>query len=290
MTSLADAYERDANGASQRRVYAGTALFAAGAILVVGGILSGATHLVMGPNPTDAAKYGARELAITLVGLGIPATFVGVFTVLPANRFQRAAAGGGSLLAVVGVVLLRAAYPYDWFATAATVPSTTVLAGGVVYALGLLTTFWCLFTAVATFKTRNSPGGTVSMTFTENGKTKTVEVPREDLDDARAALSGGGSFGGVGVFGTDTDVEDTSPQPTSDGGQTTRDIREVGDDAGPNADVGPGGDSGPDEYCGSCEHFDYIRTDDGDIQPYCGFHDGLMEDMDACEQWTRNDA
>jgi len=275
MTSLADAYEREANGASRRRVYAGTGLFAAGALLVVGGILAGATHLVMGPEPSQAAKFGARGLGLTLVCLGVPAILVGVFTVLPANRFQRGAAAAGAVLAVAGTLVLRSAYPTEWYAPGSSVPSTTVLAGGLVYALGVMVTFWCLFTAVATLKTRNAPGGTVSMTITRNGETRTVEVPREDVGEAREALTGG-SFGGVGVFGG---VETNEPA-TSDGGEAASDIRD------PNADANAA--SGPDRYCGTCAHFDYVRTDDAGIQPYCGLHDERMDDMDACESWTAN--
>jgi len=288
MPSLADAYEREANGASQRRVYVGTGLFAAGALLVVVGILAGSTHLVMGSNPTPGAKYGARDLALTLVGLGIPAVFVGVFSVLPANRFQRVAAGIGSFVALVGVLVLRDAYPSQWFAPGATVPSTVVLVGGLVYALGVITTLWCLFTAVATFKTRNAPGGTVSLTFTRDGETHTVEVARGDLDDARDALSSG-AFGGVGVFGgiESEETPDATPSaPTSDGGEETRDVRSpVGDDATMVDE--PVTEAGPDKYCGSCSHFDYVRTDEG-IRPYCGYDDVVMEDMDACDNYARN--
>ncbi|GGM70831.1 uncharacterized membrane protein HdeD (DUF308 family) [Halarchaeum rubridurum] len=299
MTSLADAYQRDANGASQRRVYAGTALFGAGALLVVAGILAGATHLVMGPTPSTAAKFAARELGLTLGCLGVPAIFVGVFTVLPASRFYRVAAAGGALVAVAGTLVLRYAYPMRWYAGGGSVPSTTALAGALVYVFGLIVIFWCLFTAVATFKTRNAPGGTVTLTVTEDGQTKTVEVPREDLDDARAAVAGDdtGSFGGVGVFGgVERGSQDHGPQPTSDGGATTPDVREVTGERGnagePSRESGGAGasadaDVGPDRYCGSCTHFDYVRTDDDDIKPYCGHHDELMDDMDACEAWTR---
>lgn len=290
MTSLADAYQRDANGVSQRRVYAGTALFGAGALLVVAGILAGATHLVMGANPSTAAQFGARELGLTLGCLGVPAIFVGIFTVLPASRFYRVAAAGGALVAVAGTLILRYAYPMRWYAGGGSVPSTAALVGALVYAFGLIVIFWCLFTAVATFKTRNAPGGTVTLTVTEDGETKTVEVAREDLDDARAAVSEGGSFGGVGVFGgVERTDPDHTPQPTSDGGATTPDVRDVpGDDPekASEADASTA-DVGPDRYCGSCAHFDYVRTDDEDIHPYCGYHDELMDDMDACEQWTR---
>jgi hypothetical protein len=43
----------------------------------------------------------------------------------------------------------------------------------------------------------------------------------------------------------------------------------------------------PDEYCGNCEHFKYVRLD-GKLVPYCGLHEDLMDDMDACEQWEPN--
>ena len=45
--------------------------------------------------------------------------------------------------------------------------------------------------------------------------------------------------------------------------------------------------SGPDRdsYCGSCTHFEYVQTDEG-MQPYCAFHGEVMDDMDACEEYT----
>jgi len=48
-----------------------------------------------------------------------------------------------------------------------------------------------------------------------------------------------------------------------------------------NAAGGPDRDS----YCGSCKHFEYVQTDQG-MQPYCGFHDEIMDDMDACDEYT----
>ncbi|WP_435117302.1 DUF7139 domain-containing protein [Halolamina sp. C58] len=48
-----------------------------------------------------------------------------------------------------------------------------------------------------------------------------------------------------------------------------------------NAAGGPDRDS----YCGSCKQFEYVQTDQG-MQPYCGFHDEIMEDMDACDEYT----
>jgi hypothetical protein len=79
---------------------------------------------------------------------------------------------------------------------------------------------------------------------------------------------------------------------TSDGGTAASDIRSPLDasDDGTEFVPNPGDEPTPsqvgDRYCGSCQHFDYVRTDQG-IQPYCGLHDELMDDMDACEEWTR---
>lgn len=307
MASLGETYEKRAGEASQRRVYLGTGLFATGALLVVAGILAGATGILL---DLGFGTYEAREIAGILAGLGIPAVFVGVFTVLPANRFQRAAAAVGGAVAVAGVMLFRYTYPDKWYIHngEAWVPSDLVLVLTVVYFAGLITTFWCLFTAVATFKTRNDPGGTVTLTVTKNGETRTMEVARSSLDDAKAALSG---FGGVGVFGgvedTDSSVgaSTTSSKPTSptataspsvgDGGSSTQDIQSPMDT--PRHDVQrpdegvemldepvtkPGVE--PDRYCGSCAHFDYVQSGGG-MQPYCGLYEEMMDDMEACDWW-----
>lgn len=318
MASLGETYEKRAGEASQRRVYLGTGLFATGALLVVAGILAGTTGLLLN---AGFGTYEAREIAGILAGLGVPAVFVGVFTVLPANRFQRAAAAVGGAVAVAGVMLFRYTYPYEWYVRSGGewVPSDLVLILTIVYFAGLLTTFWCLFTAVATFKTRNDPGGTVTLTVTKDGETRTVEVARSSLDEAKAALGG---FGGVGVFGgvddTDTSVgvsttsssspsTTSSPSPPStkpspganpsmgDGGSTTQDITSPMDqerrdltrpDEGVEMVDAPIQKQGvePDRYCGSCAHFDYVQSGNG-MQPYCGLYDETMDDMEACDWW-----
>jgi len=308
MTSLGEAYDSRGGEASTRRVYFGTGLFAAGALLVVGGILAGGTGVLIN---NGFGQYESREIAGILAGLGVPAVFVGIFTVLPANRLQRAAAAVGAGLTVLGVMLFRATYPYLYVPGSGGVPSTETLAFILVYAAGTITTFWCLFTAVATFKTRNDPGGTVTLTVEKNGETHTVEVPTTDLESAREKLSREG-FGGVGVFGgvedpeqetranaseppvetstatttTTTSKPDPSPGPAasaslSDGGAASQDISSPMDDAA--GQSGPG----PDEYCGNCTHFDYVDTEDG-MQPYCGLYEEQMDDMEACEWWESN--
>lgn len=87
-----------------------------------------------------------------------------------------------------------------------------------------------------------------------------------------------------------------STPAASDGGSTTRDISSPMDDyAGDGYDAEvledepaePASTNQADRYCGNCEHFDYVQTNQG-IQPYCGYHDEQMDDMEACDAWQPN--
>ncbi|MFC7070914.1 DUF7139 domain-containing protein [Halobaculum lipolyticum] len=90
----------------------------------------------------------------------------------------------------------------------------------------------------------------------------------------------------------------------SDGGASASDITPLADDgsstespsaprSAPSGASAAASDDGPtersqspgDSYCGSCGHFQYVRTDQG-MQPYCGLHDDLMDDMEACDDWS----
>ncbi|MFW5937439.1 MAG: DUF7139 domain-containing protein [Halanaeroarchaeum sp.] len=293
MPSLGDTYERRAGTASRRQVVLGTGLFATGALLVVGGILAGATGLLVGNGFT---LLESREIGAILAGLGLPAVFVGITIVLPASRVHRAATVFGSGLAILGVMLFQYAYPDRWYAEAG-IPSSVTLGMMLVYFTGVIVTFWALFTAVATFKTRNDPGGTVSLSVSSGGAAATVEAARKDFHAAKSAIGGA-----VGVFGNVADSEplyldSDSNLASSDGGTATNaDIASPMDDAP--SDLRP--DEGvevvdrkrsqevePDRYCGNCTHFDYDR-DGGSMQPYCGLYDQPMDDMEACEWWETN--
>ena len=304
MTSLAEVYE-GARNESLRRLYLGTGLFATGALLLIVAIVVASTGVL---RPVGVGVYGAREIAGVLAGLGVPAVFVGVFTVLPASDRERAVAAVGAAVAVLGVVLFWSTYPERWV-TATDDPLTLPVA--VVYFAGVLTTFWSLFTAVVNFKTRNDPGGTVTLERTEGGETRLVEVPVAELDGRNLDELGG--LGGVGVVG---DVDRQSVLTESAADVTDDAVVERADPAGdepigqrpwPDSGSTPASDGGtqagsggrsradratahaanPDRYCGNCEHFDYVKGDAG-IQPYCGFHDELMDDMEPCDQWSPN--
>ena len=303
MTSLAEVYE-GARNESLRRLYLGTGLFAAGALMIVVAIVVATTGVL---RPLGVGFFAAREVAGVLAGLGVPGVFVGVFTVLPASDRERAVAGVGGAVAVLGVVLFWSTYPEQW--VGATSDHLT-LPVAVVYVIGVLTTFWSLFTAVVNFKTRNDPGGTVTLRRTVAGETRLVEVPVSELEGRDLDALGG--LGGVGVVGdvdreavvgagAEARLDDAVVERSGTAGGAASAFRRGGDstpasDGGTQADRPrtPGGAgraaahaANPDRYCGNCTHFDYVREGDG-IKPYCGFYDELMDDMAPCDEWMPN--
>ncbi|WP_256392543.1 DUF7139 domain-containing protein [Natronoarchaeum rubrum] len=337
MTSLADVYEGHVGEVRNvRRLYLGTGLFLAGAVVTVLGILVATTGLASFVGIDG--QFAPYRYAGLLAGLGVPAIFVGVSTVLPASARLRAAAVIGSSVTVLGVALFWYAYPVHW----AGYGQNLTLAVIGVYFLGVITTLGCLFVGIANFKERNAPGGTVSVQYTtEEGETKVVEVERSEVQDeglggvgmlggtpdgnvetqtnrhgsarsksggrgrstgqsgrssagrsasggastrsGSSATNGTGSNGrrdGRGAYGA------TRGGTASDGGATSADVsfpldeQSDADGASPNRDLA-------DRYCGNCEHFRYERSSEG-MQPYCGYHDTVMDDMDACEEWQPN--
>ena len=332
MTSLTDVYEGEAGRvATRRQQLLGTGLFLAGAAGLVGAIALATTGL---GGWLGLSGYAPREVAGIVAGIGLPAVVLGIFTVLPAGPRTKLTAGVGAAVSLLGVALFQHIYPYSWVA------NTPLLALGVstVYFAGVLTTFWCLFAALATFKTRNDPGGSAQMRVTEEGTIELVEEGR--------SIPG---LGGIGLFGSDPDgsvetqtnrtdrgkstvsdggdgsevvgAEPTSgantsePEPTTQQPQETpqqtrqgpseRDIdpqvANAGPEAAPSTDGGTTPATGqdpitetavhrgePDNYCGNCRHFQYVMDDNDDIQPYCTYHEELLDDMEACSAWVDN--
>jgi cytochrome c biogenesis protein CcdA len=222
MTSLAEAYEENVGEVGNvRRLYLGVGLFVAGVLLVVLGILMSTTgiHAAFG-----LEYWQGREIAGVLAGLGVPAVFVGIFSVLPASQRVRAAAAIGAGIAVLGVALFTNAYPYRWAGVGEGPDFTFQVV--VVYFLGVLVTFWCLFVAVANFKTRNDPGGTVTLEISREGEVRTVEVEKgeleefDDLDDLRALQTG--------LAESAAGDPDNDPTPTAPPGEAETGLGGVG--------------------------------------------------------------
>jgi hypothetical protein len=194
MTSLSEVYGDNRDGPDLRRLYLGTGLFLAGAFLAVVGIVVGTTGALRG---FGVGLYGEREIAGVLGGVGVPAVLLGVFTVLPTSNRNKAAAVVGATVCLLGVALFSHAYPTYWVGSSASTDYTLPVAG--VYFVGLLVAVWALFVAVVNFKTRNDPGGTVSMTVTRQGETKVIEVPKAEAERFQG--------GGVGLLGGTPDGE-----------------------------------------------------------------------------------
>jgi hypothetical protein len=310
MASLTDVYEGHLRTVTtSRRVTLGASTFAVGTATVVGSIVVATTDVGA---QFGLGLYEARELAGVLAGFGLPAALLGVFTVLPAGRATRSASVIGASVSVFGVSLFVVAYPYQWFGSG---DGILALASLLAYFAGTITTLGCLFVGLATFRTRNEPGGTARMEITETGQVRLVE----EADPAPPS-----ALGSVGLFGrgpagdvttqTNRDSPPRECEPdsstsaeiidsdgsrsrdrsrpsagtaTADGGSTTVD---GGDGLEPPEDDAEFIDSAtgrgrPDAYCGNCAHFEYVKVE-GEITPYCGRHDELMEDMDPCDQWT----
>ncbi|QGA81288.1 hypothetical protein [Halomicrobium sp. LC1Hm] len=187
MESLGDAYGGSRwNGRDPRRVYAGVVLFAVGVLAVVVGILIVTTPLgtLLG---ADSATE-AQSLAGVLAGLGVPASLASVVVVLPSTRRERVGVLAGTLLCVVGVGLFAYAYPTRWTGTAQSLAFPTTM----VYFLGGSLAFWFVFTAVAGYRIRNNPHGTVRLELRREGETKTVELSREEYAEYKQVVRGDG--------------------------------------------------------------------------------------------------
>jgi len=187
MESLGDAYGGSRwNGRDPRRVYAGVALLVVGVAAIVAGILVVTTPLssLFGAETTTAAQSVAGVLA----GLGVPASLAAVVVVLPATRRERLGVLAGTVCCVVGVVLFDRAYPGQWTGTAESLAFPTT----VVYFLGGAVAFWFVFTAIASYRVRNNPHGTVRLELKHRGETKTVEVSRDEYTEYKRAVRGDG--------------------------------------------------------------------------------------------------
>ncbi len=314
MTSLSETYGgRGRSEVGPRRLSLGVGLFVGGTLLLVAGLLT-AAEVLFGDIFSSGA---ARRYGGILGGLGVPLVMLGIMTVLPADRTTRAAAVVGAAIMALGVALFAHAYPHQWVGGPSPELTDLTLPTAGVYLLGAATAMWCLFVGVANFKTRNDPGGTVTMEVTHKGETKVIEVERDQLD----GLGGVGFLGGTpdGNVETQTNRPDagsnagSTPSGVSDGGDVTPDITSPMDDTsaaspatpttptastrqsppgddGSRREVGSRSETSPrngpgDTYCGNCARFDYARTEDG-MRPYCGHHDELMNDMDACDDWA----
>lgn len=271
MASIGEVYEAQRRGmVDQRYLKLGLVLFGGGVAFSFVGLLL-ATTSVGGHLGFDT--YGARHVAGVLAGFGVPMALLGTLALFPARRRVRSTAAIGAGITILGVTLFWYAYPSDWAGYGRDLTPYV----SAIYAFGVVTIGWALFSTVATFKQRNDPGGTVTLHLTPS------TGQRRLLEFARAGLRHAG-FGEGGWFASTTEPTtprpDVEPEPTgvsrTDGGEG-----EVLSRPEPKPDP-------VDRYCGNCSHFTYGSNADGKLAPYCLYHDETMDDMDPCQHWEPN--
>lgn len=187
MPSLGEAYEDSRwEGRDPRWVAIGAGSVVLGVLAVVVGIGLATTPLsdLVGLE----GKFPTRETAGVLAGLGLPAVFLGIVSVLPSSRREGLGVVIGAAVCVVGVALFAHAYPQQWPPAEPSLAFETLMT----YFAGAAVAFWSVFSTVASFHVRNDPQGTVKMELTRQGETKTVQVPRDEYDRYRQALRGDG--------------------------------------------------------------------------------------------------
>jgi drug/metabolite transporter (DMT)-like permease len=164
----------------------GTGSLVAGAVAIVTAIALVTTPLSALVGLTE--KFPTRETAGILAGLGLPAMLLGIVVVLPSSRREGVGVVAGALVCVAGVGLFAHAYPMQWPPAEPSLAFETTMT----YFVGAALAFWSVFSALASFHIRNDPQGTVRMELTQQGETRTVQVPREQYDQYRQALRGDG--------------------------------------------------------------------------------------------------
>ncbi|MFC7072280.1 hypothetical protein ACFQJ7_05255 [Halovenus rubra] len=167
MTSLDEAYSQDWTGdRNPRRVVGGLALVGAGIVAVmIAMVLVG-----LQGDSTVAKRYGG-----VIAGLGIPALLLGVVVVLPASNRTRLGVVFGTVIASTGVFLFWNVYPDRWTRTAEPLAFETTM----LYGVGCVVALAFVFSAIASFRLRNNPQGTVRLEVVRQGETRTVEVSNE---------------------------------------------------------------------------------------------------------------
>jgi len=128
----------------------------------------------------------ARRVAGVLAGLGIPAMFVGVVAVLPASRRERFGALAGAAITVAGVAMYWRVYPQRWVEASDSLAFPTAM----LYFVGGSVALWFVLSAVASFKLRNNPQGTVRLEVTRQGETEEIHVTRSEYQRYKRAVQG----------------------------------------------------------------------------------------------------
>lgn len=167
MTSLDEAYNRRWSGErNPRRVVGGLVLVGVGVV----GILAAMGLVGFRGDSTTAKAYAG-----VFSGLGIPLLLLGVVVVLPASTRTRLGVVFGTAIASAGVVVFWQVYPSRWTRTADPLAFETMM----LYGVGCAVALGFVFSAIASFRLRNNPQGTITLEVVRQGETRTVEVSNQ---------------------------------------------------------------------------------------------------------------
>ncbi|MDY6776389.1 MAG: hypothetical protein SV253_10040 [Halobacteria archaeon] len=287
---------------TERRLYIGLGLVGFGVFLVLlGGIIS-VSETVGGlfgaSNPTEQWGIGG-----IFAGIGVPVTFLGIFTVLPASWEDRRIALVGVGTSFVGILVFTYVYPHMWHGDPTDLTWTVVL----VYGGGSVIEFLALFKSILDLELRielSSPGKPISVGYSDEDEGEPVKSAASTTDDSgsggfgsmavsdmsstslstslSSSTSGGGGSGGGGrgdgtdaeILGDDTSATETEPEFESPA-QEPRSLDNVPTDSGFTGD----------RYCGNCIYLEYVE-DGGTSSPYCDYHETKLDDLEPCEAHT----
>lgn len=271
MTSIGEVYDNQSRGMVNPRVLRfGLALFVVGVAIGFVSLLLATTTI---GDAIGLDTFDARQIAGVLAGLAVPMVLVGTLALFPTSSRALAGAAIGAGIAMLGVALFWYAYPDDWAGYGRDLTPFV----SVVYAIGLVTIAWALFSTVATFKRRNDPGGTLEFHLAPStGQPRLLEAARAGLRGASFAPSHWFGSSTTGTTGTVEPEPSPTPANVPDGG----DGEVLGS---PSTEPHP-----VDRYCGNCSYFTYGHDEQGRLSPYCQYHDHAMNDMEPCQQWESN--
>lgn len=324
MTSLADVYEgKVGETADLRRLYLGVGMFLAGSLFVVAAIVVATTQTRGSLEAIRQARWLAGVLAgvgvpavflgvfavlpagrvtraAAVVGAGVSLLGVSLFAHAYPCRWAGAGCAPGDLTLQTTAVYFLGVITAFWclFVGVANFKSRNDPGGTVELEVNRGGETKTIEVSKSKLEETETPtaGGVGFFGDTPDGEvaTQTNRASARVADDGGVGASDGGAtpepITGLREEETTETAADTGVDRVG-GGRSP-----PGGPTGPTGPTGPSNAGGPsgepdaeaspaDTYCGSCAHFQYVRTEDG-MQPYCGYHDEVMDDMDACSEWT----
>lgn len=161
MTSLKDAYNSGPLGAvwTKKQLAVAVSLFTLGVLMFAVATVIAATDILV--EQYDMVWWEAWQISGILAGLALPVVTISVFSILPSSRLQQFGAGIGVAVIIVSVLIFYTIFPENWVRESTS--HAFVVVG--LYLLGSVLSIGFLFDAVTSFRQRNTPGGTVTLSF-----------------------------------------------------------------------------------------------------------------------------